>query len=216
MKQTQYMMLACTALRREITAVMEEEDLHYPVFYLPDELHLKPEKLKAYLCDFIPRLVGVDYLLLPLGRCGNGTLGVPSGNTTIVLPKSEDCISLLLSTERLSDVIRDKYSLFYTDSWLEYPSSITSDYSRMIEKRGKERAASLMKSLYKNYKQFAYLDTGHGDREAGLEKMSALAEAAGVELSEARAPFGVLRKMLTLHFDDDFMLIPPGRNVAFD
>ena len=216
MRQTQYMMLACTALRREITAVMKEEGLHYPVFYLPDELHLKPEKLNAYLCDFIPRLVGVDYLLLPLGRCGNGTLGVPSGNTTVVLPKSEDCISLLLSTERLSDVSRDKYSLFYTDSWLDYPSSITSDYSKMVKKRGRERADALMKSLYKNYKQFVYLDTGHGDWEAGLAKISALAEAAGVELAEERAEFGVLRKMLTLHFDDDFMLIPPGGKVAFD
>jgi len=217
MKQTQYMMLACTTLRQEITAVMEEEGLHYPVFYLPSELHLKPENLKNYLCDFIPRLVGVDYLLLPLGRCGNGTVGVPSGNTTLILPKSEDCISLLLSTERLSDVQRDRYSVFYTESWLDYYNSITNEYDRMIAKRGKTRADSLMKSLYKHYKQFIYLDSGYGDREAGLAKIKPLAEAADVELATECVKFGVLRKMITLNFDDeDFLHVPPGGEVAFE
>ena len=75
-----YMMLACPTLKYEIEGLMEEAGVEYPVYFVPDELHLKPENLKKFLTDFIPRLQHVDYLLLPMGRCGEGTNGVPSGS----------------------------------------------------------------------------------------------------------------------------------------
>jgi len=160
MEHKQVMMLACSALRREITLIMEEENLHYPVFYLPDELHLTPEKLNAYLCDFIPRLTGVDYLLLPMGRCGNGTAGIPSGEATIVLPKCEDCISLLLSRENLASVERPKYSYFFTDSWLDTSTSFLREFEHSLDKYGQSRGERVIRAMYKNYKYFTYIDTG--------------------------------------------------------
>ncbi|MGE4353589.1 MAG: DUF1638 domain-containing protein [Oscillospiraceae bacterium] len=216
MDNKQYMMLACPTLRREITAVMADEGLHYPVFYVPEELHLVPEKLKSFLCDFIPRLVNVDYLLLPMGQCGNGTLGIPSGNTTLVLPRCEDCINLLLSEEHLSEVTRPKYSYFFTDSWLDSKRSIIVEYEVAVKKYGQEIADRIMRSMYAHYKQFCYVDSGYGDYSACSARLKPLAETADMDIQRLNAPFGVLRKMLSLNFDEDFILVPPGHQVDFD
>lgn len=216
MDNKQVMMLACPTLRREITAIMSEEGLHYPVFYVPDELHLIPDKLKSFLCDFIPRLVNVDYLLLPMGQCGNGTLGVPSGNTTLVLPRCEDCISLLLSDQCLSKVTRPKYSYFFTDSWLDFKSSIVNEYNYTVGKYGQKTADRIMRTIYAHYKHFYYVDTGCGDYDVSVEKLAPLAETVDMDILRLSAPFGVLRKMLRLDFDDDFILIPPGSQIEFD
>lgn len=216
MATTQYMMLACPTLRREITAFMKDEGLHYPVFYIPEELHLTPEKLNAYLCDFIPRLDNVDYLLLPMGRCGNGTLGIPSHNTTLVLPKCEDCISLLLSRDCLANVDRPKYSYFFADSWLDYKRSFVKEYEYAIEKYGQKMGDTLMQTIYQHYKYFTYVDTGLGNFETTVAQVVPLAKAVDVEIQKKEAPCGVLRKMLALNFDDDFMLVPPGEKVVFE
>ena len=216
MDNKQILMLACPALRREITAVMEEEGLHYPVFYVPDELHLTPDRLKSFLCDFIPRLVNVDYLLLPMGRCGNGTMGVPSGNATLVLPRCEDCISLLLSGSCLSEVIRPKYSYFFTDSWLDFKGSIVNEYDFAVNKYGQKNADRIMRTIYAHYKQFCYMDTGCGDYDASAERLSPLAETVNMDIQRLSAPSGVLRKMLRLDFDDDFLFVPPGSQIEFD
>jgi hypothetical protein len=212
----QYMMLACRTLRREITAFMEEEKLHYPVFYIPSELHLAPEKLNAYLCDFIPRLVNVDYLLLPMGRCGNGTLGVPSCNTTLVLPKCSDCIDLLLSRDCLSNSDRSKFSYFFTGGWLDDKHSFIREYEHAVEKYGQTMADTIMRTIYNNYKYFTYVDSVFGNFETASAQVSPLAKVVDVGIQNVEATCGVLRKMLKLNFDEDFILVPPGQKVNFE
>jgi hypothetical protein len=216
METKNYMLLACPTLKREITVVMQEEGLNYPVFYLLDDLDLMPEHLNAWLCDFIPRLVNVDYLLLPMGLCGNGTLNIPSANTTLVLPKSQDCISLLLSETCLADVKRPVYDYFFTDSWLDFERSFTREFDIAAQKYGQKTADSLMQMMYRNYKYFSYIDSGYGDYESAAAKVATLAKLVDVEVRRLKGNFGVLRKMLKLEFDDDFLIVGPGQNVVFD
>ena len=208
-------MLACQALKREITVMLEEEGLCYPVYFIPEELHLFPERLNAFLCDFVARLENVDYLLLPMGCCGNGTSGIPSCGTTLVLPKCEDCISLLLSGDSLADVNRPKYSCFFTDSWLDYKHSFVGEYEYAVEKYGRKMGDTVMRTMYNNYKYFIYIDSGIGDYETAAARVSPLAKAADIEIQKIEASAGVLRKMITLNFDEDFLLVPPGEKVIF-
>ena len=211
----QYMMLACPTLRREISSILAVTGQKFPVFFLPEELHLWPNKLREYLQGFISRLDGVDYLLLPMGRCGNGTIGLSSKSATLVLPKCEDCIDLLLSRESLAATERPKYSYFFTESWLDTQWAFTREYDLSVEKYGAERADMLMKAMYAHYKHFCYVDTGHGDFERAAEKVRPLAEAVGTSVDRLPAPGASLRKMLNLQLDSDFVLIPPGETVTF-
>ena len=215
MREPQYLMLACPTLRREITAAMERLPRRFPVLFLPEELHLRPEKLRDYLTDFIPRLEGVDYLLLPMGRCGNGTVGIPSGSTTLVLPRCEDCIDLMLSRRDLADVERPKYSYFFTESWLETKWGFIREFLACREKYGPELTASLMQAMYAHYQRFCYVDTGCGDYPRAAETVRPLAETVGTAVERLPGPCGVLEKMLRLELDGDFVLVPPGQTVDF-
>ena len=73
-----YMMIACEIIEDEIRAIMEQHELSYPILFLPPDLHQLPQKLNEYLQDLINRIDNVDYLILPMGRCGNGTIGLKS------------------------------------------------------------------------------------------------------------------------------------------
>lgn len=212
---TTYMMLACPTLKYEIEGIMEKVGVDYPVYYVPDELHLKPENLKKYLTDFIPRLTHVDYLLLPMGRCGEGTNGIPSGSCHLVLPKSEDCISFVLADESLATVNRPKYTYFFTQGWLDYPHSFTKEYQLTIDKYGQKMADQIMNMMYNNYKYFGFVDTGYSDREAVVAEVEPLAKVVKTEIVNLPAPLTLLRKMIQCDFDDNFLIVPPNSVVDF-
>lgn len=211
-----YLMLACEILKDEINAIKAENDVDYPIIYLPQDLHSFPEKLKAYLQDIIDRLDNVDYLILPMGRCGNATLDLKSENCTLVLPKCEDCVNLILSEDSLK-VNRPKYTMFFTDGWLRNSGSTHLEYERTIDKYGKEQADMIMGMMYSGYQYFSLLDTGAYDKAAAREKLRPLAEVLHVEINTLPGPYGVLKKMLTLDWDENFAIIPPGKTVtAYD
>ena len=210
-----YMMIACEIIVDEIRAIMEQHELSYPILFLPPDLHQLPQKLNEYLQDLIDRIDNVDYLILPMGRCGNGTIGLKSERATLILPKCEDCVNLLLSKDSLK-VERPKYSMFYTDGWLRNSSSSCHEYARTVEKYGKERADMVMNMMYAGYRYFSLLNTGTYHMENAKKKLQPLVSVLDhIEINELPAPYGLLKKMLTLDFDEEnFVMIPPGTAVA--
>lgn len=206
-----YIMLACEIIQDEIHAIMERHALSYPIYYLPPDLHLLPQKLNEYLQEMINRIENVDAILLPMGRCGNGTIGLKSRNATLILPKCDDCVNLLLSRDHLEEE-RPKYSMFFTKGWLRNRASANQEYERTVEKYGKEHADAIMQMIYAGYRYFSLIDTGAYDKQAAKEKLKPLADALGdVEINELEGPCGILEKMLTLNFDENnFVMVPPG------
>lgn len=208
-----YLMLACPILQDEIRAAVAETDAKFPIIFMPSELHLLPDKLREYLQEMIDRLENVDYLLLPMGRCGNGTLGLKSDKITIVLPKCEDCINLTLSDETLQ-VDRPTYSYFLTAGWLREKNAINNEYDSVLEKYGAEKAAMVMQMMYANYRYFTLIDTGVYDLALAREKIKPLAELVNLKVKEIKGKCGVLKKMMRLELDDNFVIVPPGETVS--
>ena len=125
------------------------------------------------------------------------------------------CINLLLSKKCLADVERPKDTYFFTDSWLDLKHSFVKEYDAMLEKYGKKRADMLMQMMYTHYKYFGYVDTGNGDFEAAAATAKPLADTVNTTIERLEAPYGALRKMITLDFDEDFIMIPPGQTVSY-
>ncbi|MEL7566142.1 MAG: DUF1638 domain-containing protein [Dehalobacterium sp.] len=208
-----YLMLACPILQDEIRAAAAETEVKFPILFIPPDLHLLPDKLREYLQGMIDRLENVDCLLLPMGRCGNGTLGLKSDKMTIILPKCEDCINLTLSDETLK-VERPVYSYFLTAGWLREKNAINNEYDATLKKYGPERAAMIMGMMYANYRNFTLIDTGVYDLAAAREKIRPLAELIKLEVNETKGKCGVLKKMMCLELDENFIIVPPGETVS--
>jgi hypothetical protein len=206
-------MLACRNIENELLAAMNAAGSDVPVLFIPRESHLLADKLRTCLQGMIDSLINVDYILLPMGRCGNGTLGLVSKNASLVLPRCSDCIDLLLSEDRLNPK-RPQYAYFLTDGWLGSPSSIDTEYSYSLNKYGDKTGKEIIRMIYQNYRYFTFVDTNSYDLEAAKEKIIPLAGTAGMEINSMDGPCGVLRKMARLEFDGDFAVIPPGEAVG--
>lgn len=209
-----YMMLACRNIEDEIDAAMKEAGLFYPLLYLPSGIHDKPDKMHRILQELIDSLTGIDYLLLPMGRCGNATLGLRSDRFSLVLPRCEDCVNLILSKDSL-DVHRPKGCMFFTQGWLRSSLAAPYEYDRTVAKYGEEQGKMLMQMIYGGYTHFGILDTGLYDMEKAKAALKPLAQCIPVEFMHIDAPFGILKKMVRLDLDErNFAIIPPKTTVT--
>jgi hypothetical protein len=208
-------MLACRNIENELLAAVNEAGSGFPVLFIPRETHLLPNKLREYLQGVIDSLENVDYILLPMGRCGNGTLGLVSKNASLVFPRCNDCIDLLLSDDRLKPE-RPQYAYFLTAGWLGFPSSIDTEHSYSLNKYGDKTGKEIIRIIYHSYKYFTFIDTNSYDLEAAKEKIMPLARTTQMRINEISGPCGVLKKMARLEFDGNFVIVPSGEAVSED
>lgn len=213
-KEKKFMMIACRNIEDEIEAAKREYNVEYPVLYLPAGTHDKPDFMHRTLQEIIDSIIGIDYLLLPMGRCGNATLGLRSERFSIVLPKCDDCINLLLSENSLK-VDRPHASMFYTAGWMRSGLSAANEYDRTIAKYGKEQADMIMQMIYGGYRHFSLLDTGLYDMDKAERTLTPLASCVSVDMPRVKAPYGVLKKMVATEVDNEnFAVIPPCTEVT--
>lgn len=214
MNDKKYMMLACRNIEDEIEAAMKEAGTKFPVVYMPSNTHNLPQNMNKALQEIIDRITDIDYLILPMGRCGNATLGLKSDRFSLVLPKCEDCINLLLSDDSLK-VERPQGHMFFTDGWLKSSMAANNEYDRTLEKYGREKCDMIMQMMYGGYSHFGLLDTGLYNLKNAQRVLEPLAKCVNVEFKELKAPYGVLKKMCALELDDpNFVIVPPGTEVT--
>ncbi|MBR5328702.1 MAG: DUF1638 domain-containing protein [Firmicutes bacterium] len=214
MEDKKYMMLACRNIEDEIEAAMKEAGTSFPVVYMPANTHNFPQNMNKALQEIIDSLTGIDYLILPMGRCGNATVGLKSDRFAIVLPKCEDCVNLLLSDDSLN-VDRPKGHMFFTEGWLRSSMAANNEYDRTVERYGEDGCQMIMQMMYGNYTHFGLLDTGLYKLEKAKEILTPLAKCVNVEFKEMKAPFGILKKMCALDLDDsNFIIVSPGTAVT--
>lgn len=214
MEGKRVMMLACRNIEDEIEAAMKEAGVDYPVVYLPSGAHNNPQTMNQILQKLLDTFDGIDYLILPMGRCGNATLGLCSEKFSLVLPRCEDCVNLLLSEDSLK-VDRPKGRMFFTRGWLSGKLSEDNAYRNMVVKYGEDKAKMLSQMIYGGYSAFCLLDTGLYDVPALKERLTPLAEAVPVCFEERKVSYGVLKQMVSLDLENgNFVTVPPGTPVT--
>lgn len=207
--------LACRAIEDEISYVLKENGLSYPVIFIDAGLHDFPQKLKGKLQEAIDKQCNVDYILLGYALCGNGTLGLKSENATIVLPQYNDCIAMLLgSDERYRENIGSEMgAYFFTRGWLEYLNPKKDYYDTMVSKFGHEKAYQTAKTIIAHYKRFALIENEAYDQDASFQKMKELADFFELQTHRMQGTLDIFRRLLKGQWNDNFQIVPPGRQV---
>lgn len=203
------MMLACHNIKNELLRAVAETGAFFPIFFIPEDLHQNPDRLRAYLQKTIDSLYNIDTLLLPMGRCGNGTLGLRSERAKLVLPRCSDCIDLLLNGGA-----RDHRAFYLTAGWLDNPHSIDTEYHYAIERYGEKRGQKIIEALYHSYETFIMLDTGAYNLAPAMEKIAPLAASVDVTVKRMPGGYDMLRDMVAGRLDERFVTVPSGVEVA--
>ena len=77
--------------------ILAEHKLDTPVYFLPRRLHADPKELAEYLQNTIDSFDNVDRILICVSGCGGGTAKLRATTAELVIPKTRDCLDLLLS-----------------------------------------------------------------------------------------------------------------------
>jgi hypothetical protein len=206
--------VACHTLTDELNLAIRTTGVGYPVFWIDSKLHIKPEKLREEVQATLLKISNVSTILLAFGYCGNGLAGIKSETARLILPRVEDCISILLgSQERRSKLSRDSASYFLTKGWIESENNITDEWNYSVKRFGEERGARIMRAMLKNYRHLTLIDTEAYDVMLYKEKTEELAAKLGLTHQVVKGSRRLFQKLLVGPWDEEFVIAEPGEAI---
>jgi hypothetical protein len=165
-----------------------------------------------------PSLVVLGY-----GLCGNGLDGVKSGQHTLLIPRADDCIAILLGSRqayvREFEAVPGTYYL--SKGWLESGSHPLKEYQEIIEKYGQEDADWIMDQQYQHYERLVLVTHSQADMakyRLQAEEVARFCQRWGMRYEEILGSDTFVRRMIEVASgpdpgDDDFVVIPPGGEI---
>lgn len=208
--------IACETLREEFTFLLNETGIDFEVIWIESGLHNYPDKLHNRLQETIDGLEDCDRVILLFGRCGNSIANLKNSNFTLIIPKVDDCISLLMgSDERRQNYFRENAAYYLTEGWMRGERNLWVEYTYSVEKYGEETARSIAEMMFGNYRTLALLDTGVNPIEELMKETQIIEETLGLRRTIVPASLDYMRQLLTGSWDESrFEVIPPNGVVA--
>lgn len=133
-----YKVIACRVLARELSLLSARSSVSLDVTWIRQGLHNYPGVLRDEIQSEIDRAEEIpadptsvtmpaeDYagIILGFGLCSGAVAGIRSKRLPLVLPRSHDCIGLLLGSSRryTEEVRREPGTYWFTPGWLEEAS----------------------------------------------------------------------------------------------
>lgn len=208
-----YVVISCHMIENELMELMAENNVSWPVYFIPPDLHGDMDKLRNYLQNIIDNVRNVDAVILTISRCGNATVGLEATSADLILPRCADCIDLLLSEDKLENRKRPMRSIFMTESWVTAMENTEYSYEHLCECHGEETAEAILKAMYDKYQYYCLVDTGVYDTDLVKEYITPKAEMLGMEIKKLPGCCGALKKLVRGEFDDDFLIVPKGERI---
>lgn len=211
-------LLACETIKNELELAMNKTGIDYPIIWVESGLHNYPDNLRERLQKELDRLNDYDYVLLAFGFCGNAVIGLRAGDFKLVVPKVDDCISLLIGSEdRRREISNCSATYFLTKGWLDNEKNIWVEYQHSVERFGRERTEKLFKTMLNHYYRLGVIDTGAYDFDRFVERTKEIADTLGLELFSIDGKLDYFKKLLIGPYDDrDFLVVHPGKEITYE
>lgn len=227
--------VACEVFRRELSAAAEKSPNAVELHWLPQGLHDTPDELRRRLTETLAEIERADAQAPPDGRldaivlcyglCGGGLAGVRAGRLPLVLPRTDDCIGVLLGSQRrYLDYFHSRGGIYwYTPGWLDFaktPSRTWYDAKlrEYAERYGADNAAWLLEqenAWISAYDTCIYIDPPACPSPAHARRAREAAVEYGWRFEAVPGGAGLLDALLAGAWDETrFLLCPPGRAVA--
>lgn len=189
--------ICCRMLENELKNVYKEENITAPILWLDAGLHNTPEKLHTelqVLLDSLPNDITRVVLLYSL--CGQAVLGLRTREFDLIMPRTDDCIALLLGGN--DKKIDNTGTFFLTDRWIEDEKSVMNEYKYALEKYGPNRCEKIFKRQFAHYSVLGLLDTGCYDVNALAERTASISKTLELTQKIIHTDCAMLRKLIQL------------------
>ena len=207
--------VACKTLEDELNLAMSKAGVTYPIEWIESGLHNYPKKLNQRLIECLESIKS-DRVLMAFGYCGNSILGIAAGNFELIIPRVDDCISLLIGSNRERAMASAQYSAYYlTEGWLRGERNLWVEYQYTVDKYGEEQARGIADMMYGHYRTLGLLDTGCKPIEPFIESTKIIAETLMLEQKVIPASVSYIEQLLTGPWQDDkYIVKAPGEKIT--
>lgn len=205
--------IACRTLHDELLMAFRETGCNYPVIWMDSDYHLDPSRLRIKLQEIIDGLQNVDVALFVYGCCGNGLINLKATTADLIIPKTDDCISIVMSRPG-ETFTRRKETYFLTKGWIEFSKGLMSEYDHTLTCYGEKRTKRIFKMMLKHYMYLMLIDTKAYKVDDFMEAAADLARKIDLELVVSEGSLWYLKQLLTGPHDDQFCVVPKGQKVT--
>ena len=208
--------LSCESLEAYVHAAQKAVGTNYPVVWLKQIYHEEPTTMRAHILQTLSALPDdVDTVLVAMGFCG-GSWDSIAADRKIVLPRVDDCISLMLHTDDIYHPnLKQMGHMYMLDGDPDKFSPVLM-FERLCEKRGTAEAKNLFDLWFANYSHLDIIDTGMADcySETFVEQAQESADLIGCALDYTIGSNRLLEKLLSGQWDAQFLVAEPGHTIA--
>jgi hypothetical protein len=191
---------------------------NWEVTSLEKRLHERSDELREKLQEEIDRSKGFDIIFLGFGLCGKSVEGLVSKDATLVLPRSDDCIAILLgSVEEYKKQTKKEPGTYYlTRGYIGEAEEdiVGGGFSEIRDKYDEETWKWIIKEMLKNYKRLVFINTGNYDPEKWRQMAIEEAEKLDLEFEEIKGTGDFFQKISKGQWDRDFLTIKPGQKIT--
>jgi hypothetical protein len=217
--------LACAVMEELVRPHLDDPSIE--TIYLEIGLHDEPKKMAPALQEKLDAIEEPSLVLLGYGLCGTGTVDLEAGRHTLVIPKTHDCIAMLLgSHEEYQKTIDENPGTYYlSKGWLEGNFDPLREYQSYVEQFGQKSADLVIDTMYRHYNRLCLV--AHSEENLASQRKRAQEVAAfckerwGMEYCERIGSDALIAKLMDAprHLDllgDEFVVVPPGGKVAME
>jgi hypothetical protein len=208
-------LIACAGVSEEMLPLLPPR-ISYEV--LDFGLHTDPKSLKRAIQNAINASApNIETILLGYGLCSQAVVGLRSGSRTLIIPRVDDCIAILLGS---AAEYQKQYSsvpgtYYLTKGWIEFGDTPFSEYDILVKQYGEQIAQRLINQILKNYTRLAFIDTGNNRLEYYRDHARSMAERFNLRYEEIQGSDILIRKLFYGPWNDEFVVIPPGKTISF-
>ena len=221
--------VSCQVLE-DLLAELLPDGMAQQVTFMDYGLHRVPGKMAGTLQEVLAGLEQPSLVVLGYGLCGTGLKGLKAGPHTLLVPRVDDCIALLLgsyhSYMREFQAVPGTYYL--SKGWLESGSHPLKEYLEYVPRYGEKEAMWLMDQQYQHYERVALVTHNKVDLETyrpQAQEVHRFCERWGMRYEEILGSDQYVRRLIELAeqlagngaraslVDKDFLIIPPGGEI---
>jgi len=230
-------LIACEIFYREFCACVATSPHVVDIQFMTQGLHDLPTwrmvaRLQAEIDATDPERY--DAILLGFALCNNGIVGLGHESLRLIVPRSHDCIALLMGSRAAYDARFKAHpgTYYKTSGWIERDHENLEDdtvsnadspfgplrtFEQFVEQYGEKNARYLMETMgyTNNYTHMAFIDLPGLAPLPYDEDTRAEAEATGFEFDLLRGNMDWIRRLTDGPWtNDDFLVLEPGRRIA--
>lgn len=201
--------LGCSSMARAIAAAKKKEGTDYPVHLIDRKYHADPQAMRLHLKDAILAMPdSIDTILVAMGFCGGSWQDIDT-NKQIVIPRVDDCITLMLHTDDSWHFnLKQSTHLYVRDP---YGDDFGSMHEKLCQKYGKEKGDATFARWFDPFTDLDIIDAGIYDchSERFTEKASRDAQSIGCRLNFVPGSNIIMEKLVSGKWDEQFIIRKP-------